>query len=217
MARLAIMGVSVWIIGVLMVLNRVESRSVPVAARQDDLSVPQFVQVPRGCLDTCTPIVNTIDLCPTLACLCTPQNEAMYRGCVDCIVARKPNETVIQQGQDSVNQFASICNQNGQTIATQTVSGFTGQVGSSGLMTPLPTGSGGLPGVSLTTSVGTVSLSTATSPASGSGSLSGSGSSTAPASATSSGANGAANTLKSGFGARSGSFAVLVTVLVLLL
>ncbi|KAK7434532.1 hypothetical protein VKT23_020140 [Stygiomarasmius scandens] len=223
MARSAVL---LWLVGLVMVFNRVESRSVPVvgnvAARQAPPLV-QLVQVPRGCLDACTPIVNIIDLCATFTCLCTAQNEAMYRGCVDCIVARKPNATVIEQGQDAVNGFATTCNQNNQTIVTQTVSGFTGQVGSpsasgtslaslppplsssaplfptsslrnatsiTGLMTPLPTGSGSVT-VSMTSGVS--SAATPTSPVSGSGSDTAAGASPSP---TDSGASG----LKGGFG-----------------
>ncbi|KAF5367919.1 hypothetical protein D9758_004366 [Tetrapyrgos nigripes] len=158
-------------------------------------------------------------LCPDLKCLCTTDNEDLYRGCINCIVAVKPNRTVIAQGQNTVEQFAANCNQNGVPIPIQTVSGFTGVVGTptssvsgtrllstsvarfsttnlhttspTGLMTPLPSGSGSVAasGGSVSESVGSTSLTAPLSVPTGPGILSTSGISSGSDLSTSSGSS----------------------------
>ncbi|KAK7030855.1 hypothetical protein VNI00_013963 [Paramarasmius palmivorus] len=109
--------------------------------------------IPSSCRGVCNIIINTINTCATFQCLCTPGNSNNLTSCVDCIVAIKPNQTVIEEAQGILNQFGAICNDAGSIpIPTQTASGFSGVVGSPGMSTS------GLSGVDGSSSLATQSV-----------------------------------------------------------
>ncbi|KAJ3853477.1 hypothetical protein EV368DRAFT_64060 [Lentinula lateritia] len=110
--------------------------------------------IPSSCNDTCNTIEATISDCTTVQCVCTSPNEAALNTCVDCLEAVKPNQTVISQAQDILNQYAALCDAGGISVPVQTASGFSGSVG-----LPLSTPSVG--SVTQSTPAGT---ETATSP-----------------------------------------------------
>ncbi|GAW04597.1 hypothetical protein LENED_006402 [Lentinula edodes] len=110
--------------------------------------------IPSSCNDTCNAIEATISDCMTVQCVCTSSNEAALNTCVDCLEAVKPNQTVISQAQDILNQYAALCDAGGISVPVQTASGFSGSVG-----LPLSTTSVG--SVTQSTPAGT---ETATSP-----------------------------------------------------
>ncbi|KAJ3874475.1 hypothetical protein F5051DRAFT_416660 [Lentinula edodes] len=110
--------------------------------------------IPSSCNDTCNAIDVTISDCMTVQCVCTSSNEAALNTCVDCLEAVKPNQTVISQAQDILNQYAALCDAGGISVPVQTASGFSGSVG-----LPLSTTSVG--SVTQSTPAGT---ETATSP-----------------------------------------------------
>ncbi|KAJ4493467.1 hypothetical protein C8J55DRAFT_498892 [Lentinula edodes] len=85
--------------------------------------------IPSSCNDTCNAIEATISDCMTVQCVCTSSNEAALNTCVDCLEAVKPNQTVISQAQDILNQYAALCDAGGISVPVQTASGFSGSVG----------------------------------------------------------------------------------------
>ncbi|KAJ4490814.1 hypothetical protein J3R30DRAFT_139241 [Lentinula aciculospora] len=85
--------------------------------------------IPTSCNDTCNAIEATISDCTTVQCVCTSSNGASLTTCVDCLEAVKPNQTVIQQAQDILNQYAALCDAGGISVPVQTASGFSGSVG----------------------------------------------------------------------------------------
>ncbi|KAJ4492547.1 hypothetical protein C8R41DRAFT_832140 [Lentinula lateritia] len=85
--------------------------------------------IPSSCNDTCNAIEATISDCTTVQCVCTSPNEAALNTCVDCLEAVKPNQTVISQAQDVLNQYAALCDAGGISVPVQTASGFSGSVG----------------------------------------------------------------------------------------
>ncbi|KAJ3885496.1 hypothetical protein GG344DRAFT_82653 [Lentinula edodes] len=85
--------------------------------------------IPSSCNDTCNAIEATISDCMTVQCVCTSSNEAALNTCVDCLEAVKPNQTVISQAQDILNQYAALCDAGGISVPIQTASGFSGSVG----------------------------------------------------------------------------------------
>ncbi|KAJ3994717.1 hypothetical protein F5050DRAFT_1772380 [Lentinula boryana] len=94
--------------------------------------------IPTSCNDTCNAIEATISDCTTVQCVCTSSNGNSLTTCVDCLEAVKPNQTVIQQAQDILNQYAALCDEGGVSVPVQTASGFSGSVG-----LPLSTASDG--------------------------------------------------------------------------
>ncbi|KAJ3793488.1 hypothetical protein GGU11DRAFT_400276 [Lentinula aff. detonsa] len=85
--------------------------------------------IPTSCNDTCNAIEATISDCTTVQCVCTSSNGNSLTTCVDCLEAVKPNQTVIQQAQDILNQYAALCDDGGVSVPVQTASGFSGSVG----------------------------------------------------------------------------------------
>ncbi|KAJ3730397.1 hypothetical protein C8R42DRAFT_6004 [Lentinula raphanica] len=116
--------------------------------------------IPTSCNDTCNAIETTISDCLTVECVCTSSNGNALTTCVDCLEAVKPNQTVISQAQDILNQFAALCDAGGISVPVQTASGFSGSVG-----LPLSTAS---VSVVQTTNTGSASVVTATAPGSSS-------------------------------------------------
>ncbi|KAF9259445.1 hypothetical protein L218DRAFT_1079867 [Marasmius fiardii PR-910] len=86
--------------------------------------------IPNECQTVCDGVVNSLTTtCATIQCVCNATATTNIHTCVDCLIAVKPgNQTVINQAQEILNQYALICNAGGVSVPFQTASGFTGTV-----------------------------------------------------------------------------------------
>ncbi|KAJ7575650.1 hypothetical protein C8J56DRAFT_900954 [Mycena floridula] len=129
---------------------------------------------PPQCANSCDNVIQTSNSCGTFSCLCSSIRETNITSCINCIVAVRPTEAIIQQAQDILNQFAAVCKANNVSIETQTVSGFT------------PTASTPVSNIlTFTSSAETIASSVSSNSAFGASSSSGSAFSTFPGSALS--------------------------------
>ncbi|KII84854.1 hypothetical protein PLICRDRAFT_45673 [Plicaturopsis crispa FD-325 SS-3] len=87
---------------------------------------------PAACQTTCTSIINTLNSCTTLACLCTNANGQALEGCLDCTANTAPTSAVITQAQTVLDQFTEECSQGGVSLSSLTIAVSTGAVSASG-------------------------------------------------------------------------------------
>ncbi|KAK1219542.1 hypothetical protein PQX77_017730 [Marasmius sp. AFHP31] len=97
-------------------------------------SLRVLATIPPSCQQTCDTVLAEFGRCATYQCFCAPVIATNVTTCVNCLSAVKPeNQTIINEAQGILNQYASVCNGGGISIPTQTASGFTGVVGSPAL------------------------------------------------------------------------------------
>jgi len=65
--------------------------------------------VPSQCQPYCTPIINELNACSDLTCLCTTANGQNLEGCLDCIVSLSDTVDVATNAQALIDEFMNEC------------------------------------------------------------------------------------------------------------
>jgi len=99
------------------------SAATSISARTSGLFLRQVdpSQYPPQCQSTCSNILDTINACTTVACMCTASNNQALASCVDCILGSDgtdPSSSLVAQAQSILDNFESTCAQGGSPVAT---------------------------------------------------------------------------------------------------
>jgi len=118
---------------------------------------------PSACQSGCTSVLNTVEGCTDLACVCTTSNLKGVQSCINCIVSTDSSLQAV--GQSVLNTYNTECA--GEGVGSLTLGGGTGTAaagasstgssssgGSSGSSNPLKKGAAGRVGVSMAGIVG---------------------------------------------------------------
>jgi len=90
---------------------------------------------PSACQSGCTSVLNTIEACTDVSCVCTSSNLNSIQSCINCIVNTDPSATLQSAGQSVLNTYNSECA--GQGVGSLTLGSATG----TGSSSPSSTGS----------------------------------------------------------------------------
>ncbi|KAJ7123885.1 hypothetical protein C8R43DRAFT_1031812 [Mycena crocata] len=112
----------VFLLGVSPTSRAASSRVGALIHRQSSTFDPS--QIPLGCQDVCSSVVDNANTCTTFQCLCTPKNDAAVLSCVNCVISFNHSGPAIIDGQDILNQFASQCNLNNVSVSSLSASGM---------------------------------------------------------------------------------------------
>ncbi|RDX45894.1 hypothetical protein OH76DRAFT_1407460 [Lentinus brumalis] len=77
--------------------------------------------IPAQCQSDCSAVVSALNSCSTVSCLCSETtNTGLYK-CLECALGLDPDAALLAQGQDSLNEYQSSCQQAGVSITPLTL------------------------------------------------------------------------------------------------
>ncbi|KAI0738225.1 hypothetical protein C8Q80DRAFT_1275751 [Daedaleopsis nitida] len=107
--------------------------------------------IPQQCTQDCSFIVNVLNTCTDVSCLCSANaNNGLYT-CLECTLEIVPDASLLSQEQSSLKGYEDSCKQAGATVNSLTLTMPSGST---------QTGSTGTGTVGTTTSVGAVLTTT---------------------------------------------------------
>ncbi|KAI0700273.1 hypothetical protein C8T65DRAFT_728804 [Cerioporus squamosus] len=77
--------------------------------------------IPAQCQSQCADVVSALNSCSTVSCLCSDTTNTGLYNCLECALALDPDAALLAQGQDSLNEYQSSCQQAGVSVAPQTL------------------------------------------------------------------------------------------------
>ncbi|KAJ7055461.1 hypothetical protein C8F01DRAFT_452525 [Mycena amicta] len=66
-------------------------------------------QIPSQCFDVCQAVVDTLNTCTTIQCLCNPADQAAILTCAGCLDSLTQNQNSTLSGQDLLRQYDAQC------------------------------------------------------------------------------------------------------------
>jgi len=131
------------------------AQSIEALARRQSTSGIDPSEFPSACQSGCTSILDTIEACTSISCICTSSNRNGFQSCIDCIVNTDPS-ALQSVGQSVLNTYNTDCA--GEGVGSLTLGSATGTKSSS----PSSTGSTGSSssGFKKTGAAGKVGIST---------------------------------------------------------
>jgi len=127
------------------------AESIEALARRQSTSGIDPSEFPSKCQSGCTSILNTIEACTGLSCICTSSNLNGIQSCINCVVATDPS-TLQSVGQSVLDTYNTDCA--GEGVGSLTLGSATG----TGSSSPSSTGSSSS-GIKKTGAAGKVGVS----------------------------------------------------------
>ncbi|PIL34684.1 hypothetical protein GSI_03464 [Ganoderma sinense ZZ0214-1] len=104
--------------------------------------------IPAQCDSQCGSVINSINTCPDITCLCSDTvNKGLYN-CFECGLSLEPDASLLSQAQKTLTQFENTCNQAGVpgvqlssltlTMPSGTVAAPSGTAGSGSTAVSIP-------------------------------------------------------------------------------
>ncbi|KAM5545603.1 hypothetical protein V8D89_000641 [Ganoderma adspersum] len=126
----------------------------PLAALLKRQSTLDPSQVPAQCQSTCTPVINSLNTCTDLTCLCADTvNKGLYN-CLECALSLQPDASLLSEAQSSLTQYEQACTQGGVAVTPLTLTLPNGAA-------PTATGSSGTHTTAAGSVIGTTAAGTA--------------------------------------------------------
>ncbi|KAK2459455.1 hypothetical protein APHAL10511_008532 [Amanita phalloides] len=110
-------------------LERLRYIQVRTPKRQSSNSSIPITEFPVQCQKGCTPAVNALNTCSAATCLCNPTIDSSLGQCISCSVNAEPTASVIQNGQQVLDSYNTLCK--GTGVSSLSLSITASQSGSS--------------------------------------------------------------------------------------